>query len=189
MGILPAFVASLRYNAIAKGSLWTEPNATPTALKTLRRWCFLHRKLKIYSEIWLNYVFPYPVSGFPTWAGILVGNSVAVLYTVLVSFVHVPINLSVAYQEILLEETTIPRGTPTLYFSEKYHDFFSFNFGNPSLVSLPFTLPYFEMLDSGVDYFYFQGGIREVIWADVFQAVVLLTGLLAIIIKVGFLLT
>ena len=40
-----------------------------------------------------------------------------------------------------------------------------------------------------MDYFYFQGGIRGVIWADVFQAVVLLTGLLAIIIKVNFFLT
>ena len=59
---------------------------------------------------------------------------------------------------------------------------------DPSLISLQFTIPYFERLDYGVDYFYFQGGIRGVIWADVFQAVVLLTGLLAIIIKVGFLL-
>ena len=59
---------------------------------------------------------------------------------------------------------------------------------DPSLISLPSTLPFFERLDIGMDYFYFQGGIRGVILADVFQALVLLTGLLVIIIKVNFLL-
>ena len=31
----------------------------------------------------------------------------------------------------------------------------------------------------------FQGGIRGVVWADVFQAVVLLTGLLAVVVQVS----
>ena len=32
--------------------------------------------------------------------------------------------------------------------------------------------------------FVFQGGIRGVVWADVFQAVVLLAGLLAVVVQV-----
>ena len=121
-------------------------------------------------------MFFHTVSGFPTWAGILVGNSVAVLYTVLVSFVHV--HQFIVVSDVLRihrrRDYNTWKGANPIFLQHFLKDTMTFfNIMDPSLISLPSTLPYFQMLYSGVDYFYFQGGIRGVIWADVFQAVVL----------------